>query len=325
MKKKKIISTIIASALIIPAFFGLTACKSKKKEPIINARDVYAMSALSSVAYLSENSSALQTSLNNFEMQSASYMTATERPSTLSDSDVTGIYNCLSMFDDVVLGGGFDQSIKNNTSSDNILKDYTFEMNISLATGSGNSEICTMYFDEIDSKTETKLDDGEKEIEVNTRFEGVIVYGTEKFVVNGKREFEVEGKETESSIEFKTYRNSSQTGIVADTNNYVVIEQSLESDEIEYEYTFFKNGQKVQDIELEYEQEKSGVEIEFRLKDISSDVLNQTIFKIKKGTNPNEFVVIFSKNKQNDTIKITKLENNSYTFTYSNEFTETFS
>ncbi len=323
MKKKIIVSIVIVAIVVTSIVAGIVVIASKNKKVKLSTRDMYAMSAATSIAYLSNSGQA--SSVNQVQPPEliASMMSATEKPTNITDSDITGIKNCLSMFDEIVLGGGFDQSIKNNTSTDALLNDYTFEMNISLPTGSGSSDLCTMYFNEIETATQTKIDDGQKEIETNTTFEGIIVYGDEKFVVEGKREVEVEGNETENSIEFKTYKNSSSTGVTADKNNYVVVEQSFEDDEVEYEYIFYKNGQKIQDIELEYEQTRRSVEIEFQLKDLSSGTLNETLFKIMKGNNSSEFIVTVIKNGKKDKITITKLENNSYKFTYSNGFSQT--
>ncbi len=322
-KKKKIIiiSAVIAVIAISSVITGILLFR-KNKDPKFNPRDIYAFAAASSIGYLSESGGASSASYGELETLVASPVVAVERPSTLSNNDVTGVYNCLSMFDSLVTGGGYSQSIKSNTSTNNLLKDYTFEMAISLPTGSGTYVLCTMYFDEINTKTNKEIDDGKEEIETNTKFEGVIVYGEETFIVEGETEVEVEGRETEYSIEFITYKNTSLTGLVADRNNYVVVEQSIEDDEIEYEYTIYSGGRKVQDIELEFEQERNGIEIEFQLKDLSSGKLNQTVFVIRKGST-SDFAVSFNKNGNIDTISVNKAANDSYTFTYSNEFVET--
>ncbi len=313
MKKKVIIAVTIVAVLVLSTVAGILIFRGRNKLVKMSARDIYAMSAASSIAYLSEQDGSMSAGFDGGIVNIA------DRPTNITAGDETGIYNCLTMFDTFVAGGGIEQNIKDNTSTNDLLKNYTFEMSISLPDGSGKNKICTMYFDEIETKTSTKIDDGKKEIETDTTFEGVIVYGEEMFVVRGVREFEVEGREKESSIEFKTFKNKSATGLEADELNYVVVEQSYEDDEVEYEYTFYKNGQKVQDIELEYEQRIRGLEIEFQLKDLSSGTLSETVFRIKKGKSENKFTVKLVKNGKKDSIAVEKLEN-GYKFTYSNGY-----
>ncbi len=324
-KKKKIIiisSVLVAVIAISSVVIGILLF-NRNKNTKFGPRDIYAFAAASSVGYLSDKSGgASSAGYNGLNELIATPVAATERPSTLTNGDVTGISNCLSMFDTLVSGGKFEQTLKNNTSTNDVLKNYTFEMAISLPSGSGKFILCTMYFDEINTTTQTKIDDGQKEIETNTTFEGVIVYGEETFIVKGKTEVEVEGRETEYSIEFKTFKNLSDTGLEADEDNYIIFEQSIEDDEVEYEYVIYKDGAKYQDVELEFEQDRRGIEIEFQLKDLSNGNLSATIFTIKKGKN-SDFVVNFNKNGKKDKIEIDKLTDSTYKFTYSNDFTET--
>ncbi len=323
MKKKKLIPALIMGAILVPASIGFTGCScSDGDNATLRARDAYAISALSSISYLSEEGDNLS-SARLSSVRNTLATPATARPTTLEENDVNGVYNCLTLFDRIVKNGGVDQSIENNTSTDANLQKYNFVMDISMPNGSGNTTVCKMFFDELSSTTKVEYDDFEEEIEESTTFAGVIVYGDEKFVVEGEREVEKEGKEIEHSIEFRTYKNSSATGIEADRNNYVKVEQSYEEGETEYEYTFFKNGNPIQDIELEYEEERKGIEIEFQLKDISTGVRKDTVFRIFKGNNANTFTVRFTKNGNTDNITVTPETNGSYTFTYSNGYEET--
>ncbi len=323
MKKKKILPALVMGAMLIPASIGFAGCScSEGGDATLRARDAYALSALTSISYLSDEGDSLSSAKLN-AMRNTLATPATARPETLLDADVKGVYNCLSLFDGIVRSGGVDQTIKNNTSTDASLQKYNFVMDISMPDGSGSTTVCKMYFDELGTTTKVEYDDFEKEIEESTTFEGVVVYGNEKFIVEGEREIEKEGNEIENSIEFRTYKNSSVTGIEADRDNYVKVEQSYEDDEIEYEYTFYKDGNPVQDIELEYEEERTGVEIEFQLKDVSTGVRNDTVFRIFKGNNANTFTVRFTKNGNTDNITVTLGVNGAYTFTYSNGYEET--
>ena len=103
-----------------------------------------------------------------------------------------------------------------------------------------------MYFDETDTKTETEIDDGVEEVEISSKVTGVLVKGEYVFEVSGKYETEREGTEIETEMEFVT--RSFDT-----PDNYVKVEQAVESDEIEYEYSIYENGRLVSKTKVEWE------------------------------------------------------------------------
>lgn len=307
MKMKKIISVMCASLLLIPLSIGLASC-GKDKKLKINAKDVYALSATSSVNYLKYLDSDVSTS------KGVNLASASTRPSALSEDNVNGIKNSLKLFDSFIQGGNITQSTAKNTEQDTEFSQYNFVMTISIP---GTTDTFKMYFDEIETKTKKEIEDETLEIEVSTTLAGVMVANGVRYDVNGVREFEIEGDETEATIEFTTKSRKNP-------NNYIVISQSIEAEngenEIEYEYKIYKNGIKIQDIETEIENERNKFELEFQLKDISSGVLQSTVYRItKKGDNA--FKIAYRVNGSSDNILVTKTDT-GYTFSYSNGFEE---
>ena len=221
--KKKIISIVCALALIGTMTAALTACDVKggggnAAKVKVNANDVYALSALTGAEYLAQTESG------------ATGAAETTRPGVITDADVSGIKDCLNMFDDILAGGGISQNVAENTDKDGEFKDYPFVMTVTV----GNTGITAkMYYKEVNTVTETEIDDGEEETEVSTTLSGVMVFGDQKFDVTGKKEIETEGNEKETSIEFTTKSK-------ANPLNYVKIKQSVEvengAQEVEYEY-----------------------------------------------------------------------------------------
>ncbi len=317
MKKNEKVS-LLASAILVSSIAVVTACNASSLGggSKMTARDAYAMSAVSSVSYLSKEGAP---SANSLQSGSILRMAASTRPSIVEESDVVGIQSCIATFDSIILGGGIDQTVKENTATEAPYNGYKLEMTMSMPVGSGKLESYKMYFNELATKTETEIDGFEEEVEVSTTFEGVIVYGEDLFVVEGVKEVETEGREKETSLEFRTYRNIGVDGVEADRSNFVVVSQSMEEGEIEYEYTFYENGRKVQEIELEYEEDRRGVEISFQIKDVSSGVRRETEYELRKKDNG--FIVEFEKNERKDKITVTK-EGNGYKFRYSNGFEE---
>lgn len=235
--KKKIISIVCALALIGTMTAALTACDVKgggnAAKVKVNANDVYALSALTGAEYLDQTESG------------ATGAAETTRPGVITDADVSGIKDCLNMFDDVISGGGITQTVEKNEDVEGLYKDYPFVMTVTV----GNTGITAkMYYKEVNTVTETEIDDGEEETEVSTTLSGVMVFDDKEFEVNGKKEIETEGDEKETSIEFTTKSTTNPL-------NYVKIKQSVEvengAQEVEYEYEIYENGEKAREFKLE--------------------------------------------------------------------------
>lgn len=304
--KKKIISIVCALALIGTMTAALTACDVKggggnAAKVKVNANDVYALSALTGAEYLAQTESG------------ATGAAETTRPGVITDADVSGIKDCLNMFDDILAGGGISQNVAENTDKDGEFKDYPFVMTVTV----GNTGITAkMYYKEVNTVTETEIDDGEEETEVSTTLSGVMVFGDQKFEVSGKKEIETEGNETETSIEFTT---RSQTN----RDNYVKIKQSVEvengAQEVEYEYEIYENGEKAREFKLEVEDENGKTEVSFKME--IENVPEETEYKIIKGDVAGKFKIKYEKGKEKGFITVEAVEG-GYKLTYNNGYSE---
>ena len=304
--KKKIISIVCALALIGTMTAALTACDVKggggnAAKIKVNANDVYALSALTGAEYLAQTESG------------ATGAAETTRPGVITDADVSGIKDCLKMFDDILAGGGISQNVAENTDKDGEFKDYPFVMTVTV----GNTGITAkMYYKEVNTVTETEIDDGEEETEVSTTLSGVMVFGDQKFDVTGKKEIETEGNEKETSIEFTT---KSQLNPL----NYVKIKQSVEvengAQEIEYEYEIYENGEKVREFKLEIEDENGKTEVSFKME--IENAPEETEYKIIKGDVDGKFKIKYEKGKVKGFITVEAVEG-GYKLTYNNGYSE---
>lgn len=304
--KKKIISIVCALALIGTMTAALTACDVKggggnAAKVKVNANDVYALSALTGAEYLAQTESG------------ATGAAETTRPGVITDADVSGIKDCLNMFDDILAGGGISQNVAENTDKDGEFKDYPFVMTVTV----GNTGITAkMYYKEVNTVTKTEIDDGEEETEVSTTLSGVMVFGDQKFDVTGKKEIETEGNEKETSIEFTT---KSQ----ANPLNYVKIKQSVEvengAQEVEYEYEIYENGEKAREFKLEVEDENGKTEVSFKME--IENVPEETEYKIIKGDVDGKFKIKYEKGKEKGFITVEAVEG-GYKLTYNNGYSE---
>ena len=300
--KKKIISIVCALALIGTMTAALTACDVKggggnAAKVKVNANDVYALSALTGAEYLAQTESG------------ATGAAETTRPGVITDADVSGIKDCLNMFDDILAGGGISQNVAENTDKDGEFKDYPFVMTVTV----GNTGITAkMYYKEVNTVTETEIDDGVEETEVSTTLSGVMVFDGKEFEVSGKKEIETEGDEKETSIEFTTKSK-------ANPLNYVKIKQSVEvengAQEVEYEYEIYENGEKVR----EFKDENGKTEVSFKME--IENALEETEYKIIKGDVDGKFKIKYEKGKEKGFITVEAVEG-GYKLTYNNGYSE---
>ena len=304
--KKKILSIVCALALIGTMTAALTACDVKggggnAAKVKVNAKDVYALSALTGAEYLAQTGSG------------ATGAAETTRPGVITDADVSGIKDCLNMFDDIISGGGISQNVAENTDKDGEFKDYPFVMTVTV----GNTGITAkMYYKEVNTVTETEIDDGEEETEVSTTLSGVMVFDGKEFEVSGKKEIETEGNEKETSIEFTTKSK-------ANPLNYVKIKQSVEvengAQEVEYEYEIYENGEKAREFKLEIEDENGKTEVSFKME--IENVPEETEYKIIKGDVDGKFKIKYEKGKEKGFITVEAVEG-GYKLTYNNGYSE---
>lgn len=303
--KKKIISIVCALALIGTMTAALTACDVKgggnAAKVKVNANDVYALSALTGAEYLAQTESG------------ATGAAETTRPGVITDADVSGIKDCLNMFDDILAGGGISQNVAENTDKDGEFKDYPFVMTVTV----GNTGITAkMYYKEVNTVTETEIDDGEEETEVSTTLSGVMVFDGKEFDVTGKKEIETEGNEKETSIEFTTKSRENPL-------NYVKIKQSVEvengAQEVEYEYEIYENGEKAREFKLEIEDENGKTEVSFKME--IENVPEETEYKIIKGDVDGKFKIKYEKGKEKGFITVEAVEG-GYKLTYNNGYSE---
>lgn len=299
---KKFLTLIVSGVMCVPMAFGIAGCNKKDKNINIVAKDVYALSAVSGATYLKEmeNSTSL-----------TSKITATTRPAHFSDADTNNLKNSIQMFNQILLDDTLTQQTTLTPETDPYFGTYNFVMNISVPNINGGVDEFKMYYNETETKTNKEIEDASLEVEVSTKLEGIMVVSGDVFDVYGEREFETEGNESESSIEFTTKSKTNP-------NNFIKISQEVENNEVEFEYEIYKDGIKVSESEFEIEQEKNHTVVELEFKNSNQ---NKATYKLIKGNNSNEFNVTYKNGATTDTLKIVMLEN-AFEFTYSNGFTE---
>lgn len=245
---------------VVAVFFGaftLTGCDGKNDTK--SYREAYLVSAIAGANYLEtsrnfaaraceqEATSAFFASAKtekgalSFALEDSLSVQAAGRPEEIS-ADIEALNGYVNMFDGLLSGNSLNAELdKPSETTDGEYASYAKKM-VAFVAG----EKYVMYFNEVDSKTEIEIDDGEEEVEISSRLVGVLVNGQSVFEVSGKYETEREGTETETEMEFTT-RSSTNP------DNYVKVEQSVENDEIEYEYSIYENGRLVSRTKVEWE------------------------------------------------------------------------
>lgn len=332
--KNKLFAAIASLALGTVIAAGAVACTgqnnndNKAEHNSLTAKEVYAVSAFSGASYLNtidegvSNVSAVSASASQTFLSATTSIvidaatanlnkeTATERPSDFTDENVQGIKNCLNMFDSLLLNGGIEQSIEKNEQT-GVYGEYTFVMTMK----AGEKQI-VMYYNEISSETKTEIDedDNEEEIETSTTLKGVLLFGENVYEVDGKKELETEGDESEYSVEFTTKK---------DDGNYVKFSYATEKEknesELSYECKIYKNHKKVSEIELEIEEENGVTDIKFKLKTAGNK--DDASYKIVKKEGSDKFDIRHEYNGKKSYITAEKTQS-GYVFLYSNGYSE---
>lgn len=317
---------------VVAVFFGaftLTGCDGKKDTK--NYREAYLVSAIAGANYLEttqnfasracerEAESAFFASAKNekgalsFALEDSLAVEDAGRPEEIS-GDIEALNGYVNMFDGLLSGNSLNAELdKPSESTDGEYASYAKKM-VAFVAG----EKYVMYFNEVDSKTEIEIDDGEEEVEISSRLVGVLVNGQSVFDVSGKYETEREGTETETVMEFTTRS-------VNNPDNYVKVEQSVENDEIEYEYSIYENGRLVsktkvewEDPEFEDDDDDGGLSIQFGT--TVGNEYSKTKYHIVKDKN-NLLKVIYKTEQTKGSFAIRQTESENI-YTYLNGFEE---
>ena len=314
MKKRTFIFVLIL-VLITPLMFVFVGCGGQNKNQIdINAKEVYAMSAISSVSYLHKIGETKSNDDNSF-LKTFSFFAeegVSSRPSNISNEDVKNIALYIKMFEGLLLEGNIGEQISAPTEEDGeFYLNYKIKMIINLPMANGKTEKFVLFYNEIPNGQENSIEPDDDELEISSTINGVMFFGENQYEISGKREFEVEGNESESSIEFTTKSKTNPS-------NYVVVEQEVENNEIEYEYKIYENSVKINETEVEFEIENGVSKLELQFKDINSS-LGENKYEIKKVINKNNFIVTIK--NSNQTFNVEPIDN-ELKFTYQNGFSE---
>ena len=298
------VALILALTVLIPAIGGNGGNPTPGSVIRAEAKDVYALSALSGAKLLNAERNRSVDSLLSKEA-------ATTRPDAVKDGDIGGIKDCLAMFGSFVEGGGFTKTIAENSSTEENLAKYGYVMTLTVA----GEEKYSLYYTEIATETKTEIDDDEEETEVSTTFEGLLVIDGNEYLVTGKKEIETEDDEREEEFEITTRSKDNPL-------DYVVITHSVEEEknerETSYEFKVYENGKKVSEKEISFEEENGRLELKIETEDKTSKT--ETEYKIVSENG--KLFVKYELNDVKGKITVTKTSD-GYTFTYDNGYTET--
>ncbi len=252
-KTKNIILSLFIACVMILSTFTLCACSNTKPTTKIN--DIYSMGMVTAVRFLNVNNQSRHA----------------RKVSDLTDTSKNTITKFADMFDG--LAGNIISPVESKTTQeDGVYSVYPNKLSLTI-----NNEKYTMYFHEVIEGTTQEIDENEIETETKSFLYGIVVResGEIKIELNvvGSREIEVENKNgnisTESELKllfsseqlFASNTDSFEDIELLKINNYVLIEQELEDNEIEYSYTTKYNGTEKK-VELEWDNNKK-FEIEF--------------------------------------------------------------
>lgn len=205
-----------------------------------------------------------------------------------NESEKEEIINNLKIVEDVLK----NEMIKSEEKSSD-RDGFTTMYSITTTGLDGKKENYEFYYSEKSSKQD--------EDEVETLVEGIVIFDEVEYEMIGKKESE----EDEVEMTFK---------IIKDEQNYVLIEQEIESDEQEFKYSYYQNGRKVYEKELEFEKENNKIEIEFKEKDSSNKKTYKYEFINKNNKQYVKVKIKVGKSKDVISVEISKDENGNVNY-----------
>lgn len=298
---KKFKQIILSFAIIVCVAFAslvFVGC-GKSKNSSMSTKNVYSMGMVSAANYLSSTKS---------------------HNTVVSEQTKDTIKEYVQMFEGL-LKNGLNPVESVPTEADGAYATYAKKLEIS-----AGGHTYSMYYNEVVEGTETEVDDEEIETETKSFLYGevVTILNDESVVYNvvGTREIESEKKKdvVETENEMKLLFTSDKLDVssiksfenidLEKLENYVLIEQETEKDEIEFEYTT-KTGNRIKQVEIELENDKGTVSLEVEIKENNV----KTKYDIDK-VSENKYSIKVKENKKYKTILY--LENNNDVWTYTN-------
>lgn len=253
----------VCLAVVLPVVLKLS---SGTKEPVATVRPVelsvneaYSFGALTSARLLSSYVAAPS-------LSGVSLARTAVSASSVTDGRVMeqiGRFNEYFSAMECYLGGEVLNTYAVENTDGGVYAEYGVKMTVSGTDFYGNEVIHVMYYTETLIKSENKRDETKEEYALK----GVMIVDGADYVLQGKREYEADGKENENELEIRAY-----SADAPDTYVEMKHESSEGKDEseCEYVYSIYKGGKLVEETAIEFESEKKGdkeeisYELEFR-------------------------------------------------------------
>lgn len=265
---KKFISLLVF--IILGVFFVGCTTATNVNKTFTNDKNFFGFSALTSAIALGDNSQCMLSTSESSSLVSLSNEVNTE-------VDMEKVNSYLQMMEMMFSDNG--PILISEEASDR--EGYETKLNFSAKDLAGNSTFYTLYINQ--ELFDNDEDDDHDENEQEYRLTGIAIVDDVEYEINGKRE--IENNEFEMEIK-----------ITLDSDNYVVICQESEDNELEYEYLIFKDGKKFSKLEFEVEDGKE-IELEFR----TTENGYRETYHFKKENN--EIKIKYSTDKTSYTIK----------------------
>lgn len=269
---KKIL-TAAASALALSLALGFGACSGAfsggktedgKFSTLTTTESVYGFSAASagmliSAMDLSAGGTAKAMSSDRTDTGSSGAGTPVAT-AALSEETKAELDGYMTLIESLLSDGGFGV---NTGASDR--EGYAEKMIVSWRDMQGNASQYVLYYNQVaipdyDDDHDDDWDDlFDKEKEENYAIEGVMSVDGTDYAIQGRRNLETDGDESESETEFR---------VTLGENRYMSVEQEHESDrgetEQSYSYSVYDGGRMTERATFSYEQENGETELEMR-------------------------------------------------------------
>lgn len=265
---KKIFTAVLLALALVLAL-GIAGCSQEtgsgaddgKFSELTTAESVYGFSAASAgmiISSMNGGSAAQLASAKGFAVYAADGTAAapagdTAAPSADGTADTVpeGLDRYMALVESLLSDGGFSVV---SQPSDNL--EYSEKMTVSYKDLAGNTLQYTMYYNQELIASETDRDDDDDETEETFAIRGVMEIDGTFYAVEGSRENETEGNESESETKFR---------VTLSDASYMLVEQGYETEEgeteQEYSYSVYSGGALAERSTFSYEDEQGETEL----------------------------------------------------------------
>ena len=261
MKKlTKILAGIAVASVFTVSAAALAGCANNNSNKVTDIK-----TAEGAQGFTTATAGMVISGLSGGEASGVMAKASKELGSEVTDEETIATLNeYMALVEGLISEGDFEVTTVENDNPD--YAQYELKMTVKYYGLDGEKLEYQTYYNQTHRGTHTEVDDDdfdEQEVTDYYEIEGVMIVDGAEYPAEGMFVSETEGKETENTHKLKVTIDET-------AGNYLMVEQESEAEHdengVEYTYTLYNGGKRVESTSFEYESERNETEIELTVK-----------------------------------------------------------